>query len=113
MAGPPVKEDSLVLGVGKRKRIRIQETLSSNQQNTEDRKIPGNSKVYSLERWTDNNPINKDEEKRIGWSLQCPRAGSIISLEYDFQKHQFTSITKNLTVGVQLNVNLFQHFLFL
>ena len=38
-------------------------------------------------------------------------SSSIISLEYDFQKHQFTSITKNLTVGVQLNVSLFQYFL--
>lgn len=61
----------LVLGVGKEEN-KDQETLGSNQQNTEDRKIPGNSKVYSLERWTDNNPINKDEEKEWDGVFSAP-----------------------------------------
>lgn len=111
-AGAPTEEENLALRVGAKRRRRIQEMLRSNQHSTttDGRESQATPRVtYSLERWADNDALNKDGEGYRG--IRCPQPGSITSPECDFQKHQLTSIIGKLPVCVQLNVNPFQRFL--
>lgn len=67
-AGPPMKEESLVISTGTSRKRRLQETLRSNQQSTKDK--TESQAIPRFVVWKD--AINTDEEKRRDGVCNAP-----------------------------------------
>lgn len=91
-AGPPMKKKSLIVSTGTRRKRRIQETLRSNQQSTEDKTESWAMPRFAV--WKD--AINKDEEKRREGVFNTPNQAASFHGKMIFRIINLHQLYKNL-----------------